>query len=322
MNSNDYNATDFAHELAEQLEGWSAEEIGDERDRMLRSAVIHDSGARVVIRSGFDTKGRWSFFPSWPQNVHGRYCSARDWGAIGYGESEPHMTSAQGRSASSIAGQFRRAFEPAVLEIHAKVVAARDESIAWHQRREERARELAQVSGGELRMHPAGGSDLSVYVGSRKRSAGSVTFQPGGSDDSVRIEGYLTQREALDLGALLNPVPDQQEQKADRERRLQLFASTVIELLDDQEEWSSDTLEAVQSHALAYGVAFSDSQGMFRGHAWARMTERQEKGTQCLMCQRQPISEVDDELCDDCLREDAEIAERIDAQLYGYGEVK
>lgn len=191
----------FARELAEHLEGWGAEQAQDERDLPTLAYLQHEEGARVVIREGFDQKGRWSFFPTWPKSVNGGYCSARDWGAIAYGESEPHMTSAQGRSASSIAGQFRRAFEPAVLEIHAKVVAARDASIAWHQSREERARELATVSGGELRRQPGGGSDPIVWVHDPKRSAGSVTFHPGGSDESVRIEGYLTQREALDLGA-------------------------------------------------------------------------------------------------------------------------
>jgi hypothetical protein len=306
----------FALELAEHLEGWSAEQAQDERELATLAYLQHEDGARVVIRNGFDKPGRWSFFPTWPKGPNGGYRSARDWGAIPYDGTEPHMTSAQGRSASSIAGQFSRHFGPTVVEMMAAVQERRTAEIEWRRQRDARARELATVSGGELWRQPGGSDQPLVYVGSLQRKAGSVTFHPTGGDETVRIEGWLTQREALDLGALLNPVPDQQEDRADRERRLQLFAATVIEQLESEEEWSSETLDAISHHALAYGLAFSDAEGMFRGHAWARMTERQEKRTECLMCQREPISDVDDELCDSCLEHDAAMAQEIDDQLY------
>jgi hypothetical protein len=317
MNERKIDATAFAAELAQHLDGWQAEpKGGDERENWRRSAILHESGARVAIIDSYDKPGAWHLFGVWPRGVKGEYRSARDWGAIAYGEREPKMNCSQTRSVAAIAGQFRRALEAQVLEIHAKCAEAAEKSGAWHKRRLEIARELAQALGGELRGVGAPHDHLAEpMVWLRGRAPGSIDLRPS-DDNSVRIEGYLTAREALDLAPILNPLPPSHEDSPERAERLERFARAALHILHTDEEWGGDTLQAIGQAAHDLLLAFDDQHGRFRAHAWARPDDGD-----CDLCGCKAKAAGGD-LCEGCQGIADEVAEELDAHLYGTGEVQ
>lgn len=54
-------------------------------------------------------------------------------------------------------------------------------------------------------------------------------------------------------------------QRRDHERALIRFARIALQTMQDQKDWSAETLDTIANHALSLGIATTEGDGSFKG---------------------------------------------------------